>query len=112
MNRVVDVFFYSWIDSNSHASASSEMTTESRPGFPSVANTVPTKGKDAIVYPHVSIDEILKNASVIRLNYYDNLPYPYVNYSYGSTFCYTYRKEMPKTTATVLKRSYMKIKRE
>ena len=60
----------------------------------------------------MSMEEILRNASVIRYNYYENLPYPCVNYTYGSTFCSTYDKEMPKTTATVLKRSYMKLNKK
>lgn len=64
------------------------------------------------VYPYVSTDEILRNASVIRLHYYDNLPYNYVNYSYGSTFCQSYGKPIPATTAKVLKRSFMTLSKK
>ena len=64
------------------------------------------------VYPYVSTDEILRNGSVIRLHYYDNLPYNYVNYSYGSTFCQSYSKKIPETTANVLKRSFMKLSKK
>ena len=108
-NRVAAASFSSSLGSKSIASASSE--GNKRSGLPAQtgADSEPTK---EVVYPHVSLEEILRNASVIRYNYYENLPYPYINYTYGSTFCSTYDKEMPKTTATVLKRSYMKLNKK
>ena len=58
---------------------------------------------------HISVEEILRNASVIRFDYYANLSYPFVMYHKDDRVCSRAIRRIPFTTDIIRKRRYLKV---
>ena len=58
---------------------------------------------------YISVEEIRRNATLLRLSYYDHLPYSYVKYQKTDPICGESVKEIPQTTNVIRKRQYMAI---
>lgn len=58
---------------------------------------------------YIPVEEILRNASVIRFDYYSNLSYPFVLYHKGDSVCNTTIKRIPCTTDVVRNRKLLTI---
>ena len=57
----------------------------------------------------IPVEEIRHNATVLRLDYYDKLPYEYVKYRKDDPICSKSRTAIPQTTDTIRKRQFTKI---
>ena len=69
----------------------------------------PPKEEKEIVYPYVTKEELVRNASVVRFDYYQDVPYPFVKYEKDLNICNASFNQIPATTEHILKRHVMKI---
>ena len=60
---------------------------------------------------YIPIEEVVRNASLLRVNYYGNLPYPFVPYERGNPICNASISSLPLTTDIVRKRRFLTINR-
>ena len=58
---------------------------------------------------YISVEEILRNASVIRFDYYKNLSYPFVMYHKDDLVCNASIRQIPQTTNTIRNRKFLTI---
>ena len=69
----------------------------------------PPKEEKEIVYPYVTKEELVRNASVVRFDYYQDVPYPFVKYEKDLNICNSSFNQIPATTENILKRHFIKI---
>lgn len=69
----------------------------------------PPKEEKEIVYPYVTKEELVRNASVVRFDYYQDVPYPFVKYEKDLKICNASFNQIPATTENILNRHFMKI---
>ena len=60
---------------------------------------------------YIPIEEVVHNASLLRVNYYANLSYPFVPYERGNPICNSSIASLPLTTDIVRKRRFLTINR-
>ena len=60
---------------------------------------------------YIPIEEVVRNASLLRVNYYANLSYPFVPYQKGDPVCNSTISSLPLTTDIIRKRRFLTINR-
>ena len=58
---------------------------------------------------YIPVEEIRHNATLLRIDYYDKLPYEYVKYRKDDPICSRSRTSIPQTTDIIRKRQFSKI---
>lgn len=72
--------------------------------------TTPVVNKEPY-YPYVTKEELARNASFIRFDYYKDVSYPYEKYELGKTYCNAISHKMLATTNIIQNRRFLKLDR-
>lgn len=80
-----------------------------RKGVNRVIQTEYVESTPDVTYPYVSLQEILRNGSVVRPELFHKPAYQSIRYEWGKTTCQNVSAEVPNTTRLILNRKFITV---